>query len=72
MNWASVIVDVPGALVIAGCLAAWVPDSFWRHLFFAGHPAPHDGRAPRAGGGPRGTGACPPPHGTAGMGRPGA
>ena len=38
MNWASVIVDVAGGLVIAGCLAAWVPDSFWRHLFFAGHP----------------------------------
>jgi hypothetical protein len=38
MNWASVIVDVAGGLVIAGCLAAWVPDSFWRQLFFAGHP----------------------------------
>jgi uncharacterized membrane protein YraQ (UPF0718 family) len=38
MNWASVIVDVVGGLVIAGCLAAWVPDSFWRHLFFTGHP----------------------------------
>jgi uncharacterized membrane protein YraQ (UPF0718 family) len=38
MNWASVIVDVGGGLVIAGCLAAWVPDSFWRHLFFTGHP----------------------------------
>jgi uncharacterized protein len=38
MNWASVLVDVVGGLVIAGCLAAWVPGSFWRHLFFAGHP----------------------------------
>jgi uncharacterized membrane protein YraQ (UPF0718 family) len=38
MNWASVIVDVIGGLLIAGCLAAWVPDTFWRHLFFAGHP----------------------------------
>jgi len=38
MNWASVIVDLVGGLVIAGCLAAWVPDSFWRHLFFTGHP----------------------------------
>ncbi len=38
MNWASVIVDVVGGLLIAGGLAAWVPDSFWRHLFFAGHP----------------------------------
>jgi uncharacterized membrane protein YraQ (UPF0718 family) len=39
MNWASVIVDVAGGLLIAGCLAAWVPESFWRHLFFVGHPA---------------------------------
>jgi uncharacterized membrane protein YraQ (UPF0718 family) len=38
MNWASVIADIVGGLLIAGCLAAWVPDSFWRHLFFAGHP----------------------------------
>jgi uncharacterized membrane protein YraQ (UPF0718 family) len=38
MNWASVIVDVVGGLIVAGCLAAWVPDSFWRHLFFTGHP----------------------------------
>jgi uncharacterized membrane protein YraQ (UPF0718 family) len=38
MNWASVIVDVAGGLAIAGCLAAWVPDHFWRHLFFVGHP----------------------------------
>jgi uncharacterized membrane protein YraQ (UPF0718 family) len=42
MNWASVIVDVVGGLIIAGCLAAWVPDSFWRHLFFAGHPVAAD------------------------------
>jgi uncharacterized membrane protein YraQ (UPF0718 family) len=38
MNWWSVISDIVLGLVIAGCLAAWVPDSFWRHLFFAGHP----------------------------------
>ncbi len=38
MNWASVIFDIALGLVIAGCLAAWVPDSFWRHLFFTGHP----------------------------------
>jgi uncharacterized membrane protein YraQ (UPF0718 family) len=38
MNWASVLVDIVGGLAIAGALAAWVPDSFWRHLFFAGHP----------------------------------
>ena len=38
MNWASVISDIVKGLVIAGALAAWVPDSFWRHFFFAGHP----------------------------------
>ena len=38
MNWASVIIDVVGGLAIAGCLAAWVPDSFWRHLFLSAHP----------------------------------
>jgi hypothetical protein len=38
MNWASVLIDIVGGLLIAGVLAAWVPDSFWRHLFFASHP----------------------------------
>jgi uncharacterized membrane protein YraQ (UPF0718 family) len=38
MNWWSVLFDVVVGLLIAGCLAAWVPDSFWRHLFFTGHP----------------------------------
>jgi hypothetical protein len=38
MNWSSVLFDIALGLVIAGCLAAWVPDSFWRHLFFTGHP----------------------------------
>ncbi len=38
MNWWSVLFDIVLGLVIAGCLAAWVPDSFWAHLFFAGHP----------------------------------
>ena len=23
---------------MAGCAAAWVPDAFWQHLFFTGHP----------------------------------
>jgi uncharacterized protein len=38
MEWAAVIRDVIGGLVIAGAIAAWVPDSFWRHLFLTGHP----------------------------------
>jgi len=38
MNWWSVLFDIVLGLAIAGCLAAWVPDSFWAHLFFTGHP----------------------------------
>ena len=38
MNWWSVLFDIVLGLAIAGCLAAWVPDSFWGHLFFTGHP----------------------------------
>jgi uncharacterized membrane protein YraQ (UPF0718 family) len=38
MEWASVIRDIVLGLLIAGAIAAWVPDSFWQHLFFVGHP----------------------------------
>ena len=38
MEWASVIRDIVGGLLIAGAVAAWVPDSFWGHLFLTGHP----------------------------------
>jgi uncharacterized membrane protein YraQ (UPF0718 family) len=38
MDWAAVMRDIVGGLLIAGALAAWVPDSFWRSLFFAGQP----------------------------------
>jgi uncharacterized protein len=37
MDWAAVIRDVVGGLLIAGALAAWVPDSFWRRLFLEHH-----------------------------------
>jgi uncharacterized protein len=37
-EWAAVIRDIVGGLLIAGAIAAWVPDSFWRHLFLTGHP----------------------------------
>jgi uncharacterized membrane protein YraQ (UPF0718 family) len=37
MDWAAVARDVFGGLLIAGALAAWVPDSFWRNLFFEHH-----------------------------------
>ncbi len=38
MEWAAVLRDVVGGLLLAGALGAWVPESFWRHLFLAGHP----------------------------------
>jgi uncharacterized membrane protein YraQ (UPF0718 family) len=38
MDWAAVARDVFGGLLIAGALAAWVPDSFWQGLFLEGHP----------------------------------
>src|SRR6059058_3791662 len=38
MDWAAVWMDVFGGLLIAGALAAWVPNSFWRGLFLQ-----HDG-----------------------------
>ena len=37
MDWAAVARDVFGGLLIAGALAAWVPDSFWRLLFLEHH-----------------------------------
>jgi uncharacterized protein len=38
MEWAAVLRDVVIGLLIAGAVGAWVPDTFWRHLFLAGHP----------------------------------
>ena len=38
MDWASVWQDIVGGLLIAGGLAAWVPDTFWQHFFLTGHP----------------------------------
>src|SRR5215472_14006564 len=37
-EWAAVIRDVAGGLLIAGAIGAWVPNSFWQHLFLTGHP----------------------------------
>src|SRR6266568_523792 len=37
MDWAAVARDVFGGLLIAGALAAWVPNSFWQGLFFEQH-----------------------------------
>ncbi len=38
MDWASVWVDIVIGLLIAGALAAWVPDSFWQAFFFTSNP----------------------------------
>ncbi len=38
MEVAAVVRDLVIGLLIAGAAAAWIPDSFWRHLFFGGHP----------------------------------
>src|SRR5450759_5335932 len=38
MEWAAVLRDIVLGLLIAGAVAAWVPDSFWGHIFLSGHP----------------------------------
>ncbi|HEY3871732.1 MAG TPA: permease [Actinocrinis sp.] len=38
MELAAIWRDLVGGLLIAGAVAAWVPDRFWQHLFLAGHP----------------------------------
>jgi uncharacterized membrane protein YraQ (UPF0718 family) len=38
MDWASVIRDVVLGLLIAGALAAWVPESFWKLFFLSDQP----------------------------------
>ena len=38
MNWASVIRDVVLGLLIAGALAAWIPESFWKVFFLSDQP----------------------------------
>ena len=39
MDWAAVWMDVFGGLLIAGALAAWVPNSFWQGVFLQRHGA---------------------------------
>ncbi len=38
MDWASVWVDIALGLLIAGALAAWVPNAFWNAFFFSSDP----------------------------------
>jgi len=37
MDWASLWLDIVGGLLIAGALAAWVPDGFWQAFFLSDH-----------------------------------
>src|SRR5437870_2825857 len=38
MDWASIWKDIAAGLLIAGALAAWVPESFWQSFFLIDHP----------------------------------
>ncbi|WP_371792349.1 permease [Streptomyces sp. NBC_01471] len=38
MEWAAILRDLVIGLLVAGAIAVWVPDSFWRTFFFDGHP----------------------------------
>jgi uncharacterized protein len=38
MDWASVWIDIVAGLLIAGALAAWVPQNFWTGLFLSHDP----------------------------------
>ena len=38
MDWAAIWIDIFGGLLIAGALAAWVPESWWQAIFFESHP----------------------------------
>ena len=37
MDWAAIWADILGGLLIAGALAAWVPESWWQSLFLENH-----------------------------------
>ncbi|MGW6744036.1 permease [Streptomyces sp. NPDC055025] len=38
MEWAAILRDLVLGLLIAGAIAAWVPDSFWSAFFLEDHP----------------------------------
>jgi hypothetical protein len=38
MEWAAILRDLVIGLLIAGAIAAWVPETFWRTFFITGHP----------------------------------
>jgi uncharacterized membrane protein YraQ (UPF0718 family) len=38
MEWAAILRDIVLGLLIAGALAAWVPNGWWQAIFFESHP----------------------------------
>ena len=38
MEWAAILRDLVLGLLIAGAIAAWVPNSFWQNFFLTDHP----------------------------------
>src|SRR5437868_7948982 len=38
MDWLAVWKDIAGGLLIAGALAAWAPQTFWKDFFLSSHP----------------------------------
>ncbi|POX88856.1 hypothetical protein C3477_25940 [Mycobacterium kansasii] len=38
MEWAAILRDLIVGLLIAGAIAAWVPETFWQHFFLTDHP----------------------------------
>jgi uncharacterized membrane protein YraQ (UPF0718 family) len=38
MEWLAILRDLVLGLLIAGAIAAWVPETFWRDFFLANHP----------------------------------
>ncbi|MBV8928960.1 MAG: permease [Mycobacteriaceae bacterium] len=38
MEWAAILRDLVLGLLIAGAIAAWVPETFWANFFLTGHP----------------------------------
>jgi uncharacterized membrane protein YraQ (UPF0718 family) len=38
MEWTAILRDLALGLLIAGAIAAWVPETFWHHFFFADRP----------------------------------
>ncbi|MCV7145195.1 permease [Mycobacterium riyadhense] len=39
MEWLAILRDLVLGLLIAGAIAAWVPETFWKNFFLANHPA---------------------------------